>query len=588
MGKRELKSTEGLEEKYFKPNDVKLLTESYYNNRDYLEYVCVCGKIAKVVVAEVPKLREFRCPDCREKKVSWTYSKFKQIAEDKGSKLLSIDTNGVENNSLGWRIILTCGNCGENLDISACTFKKKYKHNIKFLCGICSNHKFYSKKFLQDKYFTPKNAEILSEKITQQRKIKFKCSCGKESSLWLGNLLHDKNKLILCEDCLASKRLKTLKEGFSNSFDDWSSSRLPQDSKFLTISSEFWNVADREVACHHIYPFAEDIKRRTSFFNIFPLPKEVHGSPRSRGDYYTELHYPMSKPSLLPNNYDNLWYPHKVLLGYQQLNNSMVNEIIFPLDLSVNSMEGRTTAYSPNSLLEQKRLFAEKNIFYIPIYYAELKMKKEIIFSMLLNRAARYMKGVHSLLNRDLKVLYARNLKFKEVSSQEATIFYMKNHIQGGINSAVNLALVSEDGIEMMMSFSKARFKNKEQYELTRMASKCFTSIVGGASKLFFNFIKLYNPKSIISYCDRRFSDYSWENTIYPKLNFKFIGETKPNYFYTDRHSKVLFARQQCTKDKLSESLKDLDLSEEQLAKKNNLIKQYDCGSFKFIWDHNM
>lgn len=198
------------------------------------------------------------------------------------------------------------------------------------------------------------------------------------------------------------------------------------------------------------------------------------------------------------------------------------------------------------------------------------------------------MKGVHSLLNRDLKVLYARNLKFKEVSSQEATIFYMKNHIQGGINSAVNLALVSEDGIEMMMSFSKARFKNKEQYELTRMASKCFTSIVGGASKLFFNFIKLYNPKSIISYCDRRFSDYSWENTIYPKLNFKFIGETKPNYFYTDRHSKVLFARQQCTKDKLSESLKDLDLSEEQLAKKNNLIKQYDCGSFKFIWDHNM
>ena len=43
-------------------------------------------------------------------------------------------------------------------------------------------------------------------------------------------------------------------------------------------------------------------------------------------------------------------------------------------------------------------------------------------------------------------------------------------------------------------------------------------------------FINNYNPNTIISYADRRWS----EGNLYYNLGFKLLGETKPNYFYID------------------------------------------------------
>ena len=63
------------------------------------------------------------------------------------------------------------------------------------------------------------------------------------------------------------------------------------------------------------------------------------------------------------------------------------------------------------------------------------------------------------------------------------------------------------------MTFGKPRYNNKYQWELLRLCTQPKYRVVGGASKLFQYFIKIYNPESIISYCDRsKFNGSVYEN----------------------------------------------------------------------------
>jgi hypothetical protein len=59
-------------------------------------------------------------------------------------------------------------------------------------------------------------------------------------------------------------------------------------------------------------------------------------------------------------------------------------------------------------------------------------------------------------------------------------------------------------------------------------ASKLNTTIICGGSKLLAYFEKHYNPKSLISYANRR---WSIEN-FYFKTGFQFSHISEPNYFY--------------------------------------------------------
>jgi hypothetical protein len=66
------------------------------------------------------------------------------------------------------------------------------------------------------------------------------------------------------------------------------------------------------------------------------------------------------------------------------------------------------------------------------------------------------------------------------------------------------------------MTFSKPRFNRNYEYELVRFASKLGCQVIGGASKLLKYFERNYNPKSLISYADRRYSN----GKLYYSLGF--------------------------------------------------------------------
>jgi hypothetical protein len=132
------------------------------------------------------------------------------------------------------------------------------------------------------------------------------------------------------------------------------------------------------------------------------------------------------------------------------------------------------------------------------------------------------------------------------------------------------------------MSFGAPRYnyKNIYEYELIRYAVLQNTSVLGGAKKLFSYFIKTYSPRSIISFCCK---DYS-TGALYRDLDFSFIKDTEPSYFYIKDY--VKYSREAFQKHKLKKKLKTLDQSK---TEQENMISNgysilYNSGNKVFVW----
>lgn len=195
-----------------------------------------------------------------------------------------------------------------------------------------------------------------------------------------------------------------------------------------------------------------------------------------------------------------------------------------------------------------------------------------------------------SMINNKLglnKKIYARKCVIKEIDTKECSYFLNENHLQGNIPAPTRIGLYYESELVQVMTFGKSRFNKKYDFELLRLCSKKFVNVVGGASKLFNYFLIKYNPKSIISYANRRFS----QGKIYEVLGFKKIGITKPNYFYFKSRNALknmkeakLYSRIKFQKHKLKNILTNFDskLSESENMFNNGYRRIFDCGNLVY------
>ena len=134
------------------------------------------------------------------------------------------------------------------------------------------------------------------------------------------------------------------------------------------------------------------------------------------------------------------------------------------------------------------------------------------------------------------------------------------------------------------MSFGKTRFNINYEWELLRYCNKLNTSVVGGASKLFKNFLKENNPESVISYSDKSFNT----GNLYNMLGFEYSHTSSPNYKYISERDNLILSRYQCQKHKLSNLLKDNfdeNLTETENMYNNGFHKIFDCGND--VWIYN-
>lgn len=212
------------------------------------------------------------------------------------------------------------------------------------------------------------------------------------------------------------------------------------------------------------------------------------------------------------------------------------------------------------------------------VYDTEWLHKNDIVKSLILSKL-----GLNS--NR----IYARKCIVRELDNTTKNNFLLENHLQGKDTSEVRLGLFYDEQLYAVMTFSKSRFSKKYEWELVRFANKQYSHVVGGASKLFKYFIKTYDPKSIVTYADRRYSDGSFYETI----GFDFIHVSDPNYFYWKSNnplfSNTMYSRNRFQKHKLKNILENFDASKSEWEnmQMNGFDRIWDSGNYVFKWERD-
>ena len=192
---------------------------------------------------------------------------------------------------------------------------------------------------------------------------------------------------------------------------------------------------------------------------------------------------------------------------------------------------------------------------------------------------------ITSMLGK-LDKIYARKCYIRLLSEKEKSNFLNDNHIQGNDKSSVKIGLFRLTELVSVMTFCKSRFDKIYEYEMSRFCSKRGVSVIGGASKMFSYFIKNYHPKSIVSYCDRRF----FTGGVYLSCGMKKVKDSPPGYSYFHKNYCVPINRIKFQKHKLKKILKVYDptLSEWENMQLNGYDRIWDCGNYKFEWKENI
>lgn len=186
-----------------------------------------------------------------------------------------------------------------------------------------------------------------------------------------------------------------------------------------------------------------------------------------------------------------------------------------------------------------------------------------------------------SILKKSIKGAGARQLTISEINPKITAEFLEKHHIQGKAQSTWRLGAFLNNKLVSVMTFTPSRKSlgsSGNEIELVRFSTDG-KSYPGIASKMFKYFINTYNPVTVISYCDRRWSD----GNLYQVLNFKEIAKTNPNYWYFK--SQKRFHRFNFRKSTLTTLHNySLEKTEREIMIENNYDIIWDCGNFKFIW----
>jgi hypothetical protein len=200
---------------------------------------------------------------------------------------------------------------------------------------------------------------------------------------------------------------------------------------------------------------------------------------------------------------------------------------------------------------------------------------------------------VKSKLKHLLKVnsgtkIGGRNVTIKKINLEDKTFFLNNNHIQGTDKSDIYYGGYYNNELVGVMTFNKNRNMTKNndgEFELSRYSTKQNYIIRGLASKFLKFFINEHNPKSIISFADRRWTTDS-NNNLYTNLGFRLASVTKPTYYYYN--SKInkykRFHKFGFGKNNLKKRFPDLDHSktEKELTSELGYDRIWDCGLFKY------
>jgi len=223
--------------------------------------------------------------------------------------------------------------------------------------------------------------------------------------------------------------------------------------------------------------------------------------------------------------------------------------------------------------LDKKIKCENQNINLIHIWEDDWNSKKDIVISRL--------KTLLGLYDRKIG---ARKCIVKEIDAKTSFSFLEENHLQGGINSSIKYGLFYNNELVSVMTFGKLRKglgqKNTDnKWELYRFCSLKNTLVNGSFSKMLSYFEKNVNPKELLTYANRDWSD---RDNVYEKNGFEFQNYTDINYWYFKDIYKR-YHRFQFRKDVLVKSGKDINKTEKEIMYDDGWNIIWDCGNLKFL-----
>lgn len=229
-----------------------------------------------------------------------------------------------------------------------------------------------------------------------------------------------------------------------------------------------------------------------------------------------------------------------------------------------------TERYHPSPLYHlSKTLIAEqKGYRLVHIFSSEWVHKPDVVKSRLRN-----MLGLNS------ERIFARKCDVRYIAYHIANDFVKKYHIQGECKgSKVSYGLYQGDRLVAVMMFGANRF-TKTGAELLRYCTLPDVTVVGGAGKLFTEYVRNYHPDEVVSFADRRWSGV---NAFYDKIGFQFDGVTQPSYYYV--MGEDIINRMACQKHKLVAQGFDPNKTEHEIMLERGIYRIYDCGNYKYVW----
>ena len=228
-----------------------------------------------------------------------------------------------------------------------------------------------------------------------------------------------------------------------------------------------------------------------------------------------------------------------------------------------------------NYHLSKLELANKKGVELIQIFEDEYVHNKKIV----LNKLKHLLQ-----CNYNSQKINARSCTVSIIDRKEAKSFLEDNHIQGFGKSTVHIGLMCDKELVAVMSFRRI-IKDSDEWELTRFASDNNFIVRGAGGKLLSFFIKNFNPSSIKSFADRRWTVKADDN-LYTKLGFTLDEILDPDYRYVLKSNPERIHKFNFRKKLLNKKYGlPLTMTESEMAKEIGAFKIWDCGLFRYVWN---
>lgn len=546
-------------DEHFKPSAA---TRAYYyiNKLACIRTCDTCGKIFAKNISPVKAPSYFFCCNrCAQKHES-------TVAKTKATKLKN---HGDPNYNNMEKTRETCmKHYGVECSWQAEEVKQKSKQSIREHFGV--DHHMRSdevKEGMKARYKAKHGVEHAFQDPNVQAKIhaKNQKNYGVDypmQSKKLHKIMHEHSALTQTTNFFNNKLSKDPQYEALFTLDEWLKyGRSDNSHEYLwkckkcgkTFKSRIMWGAATYVRCYDCFPVMKD----TSNFE-----KDVASFVRSLGKYEVLNHTYKTKQVISPKEID-------VIVK------DMSGKIILGVEADGLYWHSAANQHDMWYHLSKTDACNSKSIQLVHMFEDEWKLKNDITKSRLA-----------SILGVFKERVYARKCEVRVVRTPDARKFFDKNHLQGYCSSKIVLGLWHSNEYVAMMSFGKRRkiMNGKDEdnsWELLRFACKCWTNVVGGASKLLSHFETDFKPKKLVSYADRRWSI----GKVYEVLGFKLDHISAPSYWYLDSSFSKRIYRYAFTKSKQRRLLPNFDENKTEMENMaaNGYSWIWDCGNYVYV-----